>query len=273
MGTMHRVLLILCFAICGCTPLATTQNQALNSVVNIADANTCPKQPTGTLSPSDVKAIALTATGINETGQIRAGQNFGYVFDAKAKQKLTFNTKENLCLYVYTPTSQLLNGSELPENGKYTIQVGIPSGSTSFNLAMKLNSEEVAINTPPPKEKVLPSPIQQPKPSTIPSQVPQPITSQDIRVSFNAGAVGSSIQGSITSSQLNRYLLDCGAGQSLSIRVIEGNININAIAPDGRSIGIVKNSFWRGKLPMNGDYALEVSSSNGSSYRFDIEVL
>jgi len=276
-GKMHRLLLILCFAICGCTPIATTQNQGLNSVANIADANTCPKQPTGTLSPTDVKAIALTTTGINETGQIRSGQNLGYVFDAKAKQKLTFNTKENLCLYVYTPSNQLLNGSELPENGKYTIQVAIPSGSITFNLAMKLNSEDVAINTPPPKEtpkgKVLPSSTQQPQPLTSPPQVLPPTTFQNIRVSFNAGAVGSSIQGSITSSQVNRYLVDCGAGQSFSIRVIEGSINLNIIDPDGRNLGTVKNSFWRGKLPMTGDYALEVSSSNGSSYRFDIEVL
>jgi hypothetical protein len=271
--TMHRALLILCFAMYGCSPLATTQNQALNSVGSITDANICPKQPTGTLNQSDVKAIALTTTEINETGQIRAGQSFGYVFDAKAKQKLTFSTKENLCLYVFTPNNQLLNGSELPDSGKYTIQVAIPSGSTTFNLAMKLNSEEVAINTPPPKEKVLPSPTQQPKPSTTPSQVPQPITSQDIRVSFKAGAVGASIQDRITSSQVNRYLVDCGAGQSFSIRVIEGNLNINVVDPDGRNIGIVRNNFWQGKLPMNGDYALEVSSSNGSSYRFDIEVL
>ena len=272
MGTMYRTLLILCFAVCGCIPLAPTQNQALNSVGNIADANTCPKQPTGTLSPSDVKAIALTTNEVNETGQIRAGQSFGYVFDAKAKQKLTFNTKENLCLYVYTPSNQLLNGSELPENGKYTIQVVIPSGSTNFNLVMKLGSDDVVINTPLPKEKVLP-PTQQRKPPTTPAQVPQTITSQNIRVSFNAGAVGSSIQGSITPSQVNRYLLDCGAGQSLSIRVIEGSINLDIIDPDGKNIGTVKNSFWQGRLPMNGDYALEVSSSNVSSYRFDIEVL
>jgi hypothetical protein len=59
----------------------------------------------------------------------------------------------------------------------------------------------------------------------------------------------------------------------LSVRVIEGSINLNIIDPDGRNIGTVKSSFWQGKLPMNGDYALEVSSSNGSSYRFDIEVL
>ncbi len=271
MGTMHRVLWILCFAMYGCSHLATTQNQALNSVGSIADANICPKQPNGTLNQSDVKAISLTTTEINETGQIRAGQNLGYVFDAKAKQKLTFNTKENLCLYVYTPTSQLLNGSELPENGKYTLQVGIPSGSTTFNLTMKLGSDDVAINTPP-KEKVL-APTQQPKPPTTPPQVPQTITSQNIRVSFNAGAVGSSIQGNISPSQVNRYLLDCGGGQSLSVRVIEGSINLNIIDPDGRNIGTVKNSFWQGKLPMNGDYALEVSSSNGSSYKFDIEVL
>jgi hypothetical protein len=270
-GTMHRVLLILCFTIYGCSPLAATQNQALNSVGSIADANTCPKQPSGTLNQSDVKEIALTTTEINETGQIRAGQSFGYVFEAKAKQKLTFSTKENLCLYVYTPSNQLLNGSELPENGKYTIQVAIPSGSTTFNLAMKLGSDEVTVNTPP-KEKVLP-PSQQSKPPTTPPQVSQPITSQNIRVSFNAGTVGSSIQGSVTPSQVNRYLVNCGGGQSLSIRVIEGSVNFNIIDPDGRNIGTVKNGFWRGKLPMNGDYALEVSSSNVSSYRFDIEVL
>lgn len=268
---MPLFLLILCFAICGCTPLVSSSNQAMNSIGSVSQTNVCPKQPTGSLSQSDVKAIALTSTEINETGQIRVGQNFGYVFDAKAKQKIGFNTKENLCLYVYTPSNQLLNGSELPENGKYTVQVAVPSGTTTFNLAMKFVSNDVAQNTVSKNTKPLVNP--QPTPQIIQSQVAQPVTSQNIRVGFSDGSTGTSINGNVTTSQINRYLLDCGSGQSMSIRVFDGNINLSIIDPNGRNIGIVKNNFWQGKLPMNGDYTLEVSSKSGSNYKLNIEVI
>jgi len=244
----------------------------MNSINSVSQTNVCPKQPIGILNQTNVKAIALTSTEINQTGQIQVGQSLGYVFDAKANQKLNFNTKENLCLYVYTPSNQLLNGSELPETGRYTIQVAVPSGMTTFNLAMKLISNDVvAKNTVPKDTKLLANP--QPTPQTIQPQVAQPVTFQNIRVSFSDGSTGTSINGNITALQINRYLLNCGGGQSMSIRVLNGNINLNIIDPNGRNIGTIKNSFWRGQLPINGDYILEISSRNSSNYKLNIEVI
>jgi hypothetical protein len=61
----------------------------------------------------------------------------------------------------------------------------------------------------------------------------------------------------------------------MSIRVCYGNINLNIIDLNGRNIGTIKNSFWRGQLPINGFYILEISSENSASsnYKLNIEVI
>jgi len=265
------LLLILYLAVCGCDSLVVNPNLnlKLNSTNSNSKVNVCPKQPIGTLSQADVKVIALTSAEITETGQIRAGQNLGYAFDAKAKQKLNFNTKENLCLYVYTPSNQLLNGSELAENGRHTIQVAVASGATTFNLAMKLTNSDISLNAS--QKGIVQQPINQQ--ATTQMQTPIQLTVNNIRVNFSAGSIGTSIQGSIATSQINRYLLECGSSQVMSIRILEGNINLAVIDPEGRNLGTVKNDFWQGRLPMNGDYALEVSSQNGSDYKFNVEII
>jgi hypothetical protein len=256
------------FTASGCNSFAGTSNQTQNAINNNSATNICPKQPVGVLDKSNVKSIRLAANEVNESGQIHFGQSLGFEFEAKAKQKLELSTQENLCLYIYTPSNQMLSDNILPENGKYIVQVAIPSGMATFSLAMKLASTDISVNSPP---KEIISPVGQHPTTQI--QVPPSTSFENFRVSFDTGSVGTSIRGNISPSHTNRYLLDCGSGQSMSIRVGEGNINLNVIDPEGRNIGRINNGFWRGKLPMSGDYALEISASNGSSYKINIEVI
>lgn len=155
---MKWLILAFCLALCGCNSLGSAPNQKSNLASSSSTTNVCPKQPSGILNQSDVKAIALSSTEINETGIIWAGQNLGYVFDAKVKQKVSFNTKENLCLYIFSPSNQLLNGTDLSEDGKYTVQVTVPSGTTTFNLAIKLISPISSNIVQSPQTAVIASP-------------------------------------------------------------------------------------------------------------------
>jgi hypothetical protein len=258
------LLAIAFFAVSGCNPSILTSNSTQNTINNNSE-NYCPKKPPGSLARSNVKSISLAANEVNESGQIRFGQNLGYEFEAKAKQKLDLRTKENLCLYLYTPSNRILNDNILPENGKYIVQVAVPSGITTFSLAMKLSSDHIALN-PLTKEPI----VQQQSPQT---SVPAPVSFTDFRVSFDSGSVGTSINGNINPSHVNRYLLDCAGGQLMSVRVIEGNINLYITDPKGRNIGRTSKGVWSGRLLMTGDYALEVSAPNRNAYKISVEVI
>lgn len=143
-------------------------------------SNTCP-DVAGTLEAKDVKTISISTQSVKETGTLRAGQNIGYSFDAKTGDKLTWRTAENLCVWVFTPSNKPLKSGDLPDSGKYTIQVSVPSGTTTFTLDMGLGNT-VAANTPVAPTTATPAPAspvtapQQPTnaPATQPTQVNTP---------------------------------------------------------------------------------------------------
>ena len=130
-----------------------------------AKDNTCPNQPTGTLDQTNVKSISLSGQESIQSGQINSNQNQGYIFTAKTGQKLAWQTKENLCVWIFTPSNKLLKSNDLPEDGKYTIQLSFLNGATSFNLAMKLEDEFESLTSSPSKstqQNIINSPIQTP---------------------------------------------------------------------------------------------------------------
>lgn len=95
------------------------------------------------------------------------------------------------------------------------------------------------------------------------------------RVSFNMGSTGATLYGKITTNQVKRYLLWCKSGQFITIQLQQGNVNVNVIDPDGRTIGTAKNGTlrWNGRLSSSGDYTVNVSALKGSEYMLSVEVL
>lgn len=156
--------------ISGCTPSANTQNFTASS------SNKCPDKPDAVLDAKKVKTINLGSQKITESGMVSQDKSVGYVFEAQAGQKLVYNTTQDVCISVYTPDNQLLNSGVLPITGKYTLQIAIPKGSTTFDLAMNLETESIAsVPSPTVTPTTFNTPIQITPPSVINNNLPSRI--------------------------------------------------------------------------------------------------
>ncbi len=102
-------------------------------------AGECPERPANSLTKKNIQKVTLNSQISKESGIARKNKSIGYTFDAQKGQKLTYNTDEDVCVWVYAPDNELLNSAVLPINGKYTIQVSSPKGSKTFELAMGLD--------------------------------------------------------------------------------------------------------------------------------------
>lgn len=104
----------------------------------------CPQEPTVALAPSNVKSISFGEGAISESGRVSSNKHIGYTFTAESGQRLQYQTKDNLCLWLYSPDSQLITTTELPATGQYTLQIAAPKGSQSFDLTIGLKTKQVA---------------------------------------------------------------------------------------------------------------------------------
>lgn len=126
-------------------------NTSSPSVNNVSGtSNECPEKPQGTLASNNVKLVSLSGQTVKESGMVSPGKNQGYAFEAKSGQKLNYNTKEDICIWVYTPDNQLLNNNVLPQTGKYIIQLASRQGAKTFELEMGLNTPLQASPSPTP---------------------------------------------------------------------------------------------------------------------------
>ncbi|TAD86850.1 MAG: hypothetical protein EA000_07610 [Oscillatoriales cyanobacterium] len=145
-----------------------------------------------------------------------------------------------------------------------------------FGIVKKLNDRSEVSTT----SEVTPQSQSSPFESSPESRSPPPPTSSPTsvdteRVSFASGSTGSTIRGNISPAQIRRYLVNSGEGQQFSVRILQGNVNVAVIDPSGRTLGTATSSstFWQGRLPRTGDYAVEITSENNSTYAVSVEVL
>lgn len=130
---------------------------------------------------------------------------------------------------------------QLPANDQYLIQI---SGSGGYTL-------DVAVT-----------------PTSRPTQ------ERTERVSFARGANGTTVTGNISPKQIRRYLLRAKQGQLVLVKVLQGTVSLSAIAPSGQRIGGTSTSSkdWKGSLPMDGDYVIEVSTAQSENYALSFEI-
>ena len=113
-----------------------------------------------------------------------------------------------------------------------------------------------------------PSPL--PSPAPAPAAVETPVTE---RVSFQAGATGTTLSNSLRANKSKRYLLECNSGQSMTVKVQEGQVSADIIAPNGEKVGTVDSTGqWQGQLASSGDYTIEISGDRQANYGVKIEV-
>jgi hypothetical protein len=140
--------ILLCFLILtsfgfqACTNPSNSGESKNNSV-----SGECPEKAEVRLSSKNVQQVSLNSQMTKESGIVSKTKSIGYAFDAQKGQKLTYNTNESVCVWVYTPDNELLNNAVLPKAGKYTIQISAPKGSTTFELAMGLDVTDSSSNS------------------------------------------------------------------------------------------------------------------------------
>ncbi len=95
------------------------------------------------------------------------------------------------------------------------------------------------------------------------------------RVNFDKSSTGATISNSVKTNQRKRYLLNCGRGQLMTVQIRQGDINVAIISPNGQAIGnaVKAGTQWKGQLPSEGDYIIEVSAPNQSDYTINIRPL
>ncbi|MEG4342967.1 hypothetical protein QUB70_06685 [Microcoleus sp. A003_D6] len=109
-----------------------------------------------------------------------------------------------------------------------------------------------------------------PLPSPSPAAVETPVTE---RVNFQAGATGTTLSNSLRANISKRYLLECNSGQSMTVKVQEGDVSAAIIAPNGEKVGTANStSQWQGQLASSGDYTIEISGDRQANYGVRIEV-
>jgi CHASE2 domain-containing sensor protein/predicted Ser/Thr protein kinase len=116
----------------------------------------------------------------------------------------------------------------------------------------------------------------------------QPLDSQSFTIapisfldSFLNKSGQTIIQGKTENNQITRYCVTCNQGQQLKLEILEGDVNLSIIDPDGKTIATTFNAMtWEGFLPMTGDYIIEIGGLKPqqpllkaiSQYRVDVEV-
>ena len=139
-------------------------NKSIQSVTMNENSQECVDKPTTSLKSKDVENIVPNEV-ITVSRRVRAGQNFGYQFEAKSGQKLSLRTDQDICVWVFAPDTSIVNGTELPQDGKYIVQVSALQGYVTYEIAIGLDVDQQVSLASPAVES--PEPIAQtPAPRT-----------------------------------------------------------------------------------------------------------
>lgn len=115
----------------------------------------CPQKPTAILIAENLENVNLTTETITKSNQVSATKAVGYTFTGKSGQNLSYNTDDDICVWLYSPDNQILQGTKLPEDGKYLLQIAAPKGSKTFKIDISLGT---LASSPTPTPRLSPSP-------------------------------------------------------------------------------------------------------------------
>jgi len=153
--------------------LPTEQTQPMNK------PKKCPKQPQIPLRSQDVIPLEFDTQTIARSRTVKNSEMIGYQFTAETGQTLNYGTKNELCIWVYSPNQELVKQGELTESGDYIMQISTVNSSETFKLELTL--------TAPPKPRYVMSDF--PKPSCgdgLPNNLESfPITFYPTDISYN----------------------------------------------------------------------------------------
>jgi serine/threonine protein kinase len=98
----------------------------------------------------------------------------------------------------------------------------------------------------------------------------RPEESDTVRLKFEKTSI-KTVTGEVMPQQPRRYIAKLPARQPFGFKVLQGNVRVSAIGPDGQILGASVTS-WRGRSAKAGDYIFEVSTQKREDYALSFEV-
>ncbi len=209
-------------------------------------------QPPVTTNPNrPVRWLKLNPQNLSSLlqGNLEENDQQSYSFEGSEGQVVTLNLSgSEVTLNVLNSRQQSLNESaqntrrwtgQLPANDHYYIQV-VGTGAYTLDVAF----------TPP---------------SAVSQTKPYPIL-------FNPGTTSTKVMGTLLANGKRRYELRAAQGQVLTVRRLQGKVAVRAIAPNKSQFGRAQANRWEARLPVDGDYQLEVTAPQAQDYVLLVEI-
>ncbi|MCX5962721.1 MAG: serine/threonine-protein kinase [Cyanobacteria bacterium] len=98
---------------------------------------------------------------------------------------------------------------------------------------------------------------------------------QTQRLKFATGRRGTTVTGELNPKHMKRYIIKSQNNKMMLINGVLGDVTVSLISPHGDRIGgtSVQSNSWQGRLPMDGDYVVEVSADKRKSdYSLSVEI-
>jgi serine/threonine-protein kinase len=94
------------------------------------------------------------------------------------------------------------------------------------------------------------------------------------RVRFARGKNSTTVTGEIRPHGVRRYLLKANARQIMGLRLLQGNATLRVLAPNGQPVDPIAADprDWKGRLPRNGEYTIELSASKQEDFALVLEI-
>lgn len=112
-------------------------------------------------------------------------------------------------------------------------------------------------------------------PLPTPSSNPSPLPPKAHRLSFSLGSTGTIVRGRVLADQPKRYIINCKRSQQITANLTGEKVSLTITTPTQKTLTTLVSplSQWKGLLPQDGDYLIEISSKEGSEYVLSLEVL
>ena len=156
-NTSMKLTSIICTLLAGCSMNFASESEG------------CPSKPDEQLKSENVEEITLSSELANYNPSLLAGEHIGYRFAGRKGQQVT-RESDNACIWIFSPQLELVNGNELPEDGRYIAQISRIQGSGNVSVNLGLDVVTVA----QPTESPTPTPTVSPSPTPTPTLVPTP---------------------------------------------------------------------------------------------------